>query len=113
MSEEADILDLLVAEEEPGSSRRLEEELFETFERAIDRWKRSVSKLTLDKKLFPQEYRDVWIQVFLKYNTSLPSSAAVERIFSTAGDIIRPKRSSLSSSNFEELVFWKGNLDLL
>ncbi|KAG0711523.1 Guanine nucleotide-binding protein G(q) subunit alpha [Chionoecetes opilio] len=41
------------------------------------------------------------------------SSAAVERLFSSAGDILRPKRSSLSNINFEQLVFVRGNMHLL
>ncbi|KAG0712264.1 hypothetical protein GWK47_018881 [Chionoecetes opilio] len=48
-----------------------------------------------------------------KYNTALPSSAAVERMFSTAGDVLRPKRASMTSDRFEKLVFTKGNMQLL
>ena len=92
--------------------QRREEELTELFERAVARWQRTPTAKPLDPELFPIEYRQSWLSVFLKYNTPLPSSAAVERIFSTAGDIIRPKRSCLSASNFEELVFLKGNLHL-
>ena len=52
------------------------------------------------------------ITLFKKYNSGLPSSAAVERLFSTAGDVLRPKRACLSEANFENLVFLKGNLHL-
>ena len=38
-----------------------------------------------------------------------PSSAEAERLFSTAGTILLPKRSSLTASNFEQLVLLKGN----
>ena len=31
--------------------------------------------------------------LFLKYNTAMPSSAAIERFFSTKRDILKPKRS--------------------
>jgi len=48
-------------------------------------------------------------KVFLKYNTALPSSAPVERLFSFAGHIHSPKRSKLSDSMFENLVMLKGN----
>ena len=41
------------------------------------------------------------------------SSAAVERIFSIGGDILRAKRSALNAFNFEQLIFVKGNMDLL
>ena len=57
--------------------------------------------------------RDAWLDLFKKYNTPLPSSAAVERLFSSAGDILRAKRSSLSNINFEQLVFVRGNMHLL
>ena len=37
----------------------------------------------------------------------------MERLFSSAGDILRAKRSSLSNVNFEQLVFVRGNMHLL
>jgi hypothetical protein len=49
------------------------------------------------------------LQVFLKYNTPLPSSAPVKRLFSLAGHIHAPKRSKLSDAMFSNLVFLKGN----
>lgn len=51
-------------------------------------------------------------KLFIKYNTSLCSSAAVERLFSFAGFIHSPARGSLSDSLFEKLVFLKGNMCL-
>ena len=48
-------------------------------------------------------------KVFLMYNTALPSSAPVERLFSFAGHIHSPKRSKLSDNMFENLVILKGN----
>ena len=49
------------------------------------------------------------IKLVIRYNTALPSSAEAERLFSTAGTILLPKRSSLTASNFEQLVLLKGN----
>ena len=51
--------------------------------------------------------------MFIKYNTPLPSSAAVERLFSKGSDVLRAKRSSLTADNFETLLFIRGNLQLL
>ncbi|KAI9565177.1 hypothetical protein GHT06_008954 [Daphnia sinensis] len=48
-------------------------------------------------------------KIFQEYNTGLPSSAACERLFSTAGLIFSSRRCSLSDPNFEMLVFLKLN----
>ena len=54
---------------------------------------------------FPVFHRRAWVEVFLKYNTGIPSSAAIERVFSVGSDVMEPKRGTLSSENFERLVF--------
>ena len=45
----------------------------------------------------------------LKYNTPLPSSAAVERLFSYATILNAPKRGSISDETFEKLLLLKVN----
>ncbi|KAB0795331.1 hypothetical protein PPYR_12170 [Photinus pyralis] len=55
----------------------------------------------------------VLINLFIKYNTAIPSSAAVERLFSTGKDILRAKRSSLSDETFNILMFMKGNIHFM
>ena len=67
----------------------------------------------MKRSQFPMKFRDQWVSLFIKYNTGIPSSAAVERVFSTAGDVLRPKRASLSVETFEHVVFLKGNLHLI
>ena len=49
----------------------------------------------------------------MKYNRGLSSSAAVERLFSTARNVLSLKRACLSEANFEHLMFLKGNLHLV
>ena len=51
-------------------------------------------------------------EFFLQYNTPLPSSAAVERLFSLAGNVYAPRRNRLSDSVFEKLVILKPNQGL-
>lgn len=48
-------------------------------------------------------------ELFLKYNTPIPSSAAVERLFSTAKDVLKPKRNRLTDRHFEMLLFLRKN----
>ena len=49
------------------------------------------------------------VSLQFQYNTTLPSSAAVERLFSLGKDILKPKRCGLSDEHFEKLAFLKGN----
>jgi hypothetical protein len=49
-----------------------------------------------------------FVELFISYNTPIPSSAAVERMFSLGKDVLKPKRASLSDDHFEMLVFLKG-----
>ena len=51
----------------------------------------------------------VLMELFARYNTAMPSSAAVERLFSLGKDILRAKRSCLSDDNFKMLLFMKAN----
>lgn len=48
-------------------------------------------------------------RLFIKYNTPMTSSAPVERMFSYAGLVNAPRRSSLSDTHFEQLVILKVN----
>ena len=48
--------------------------------------------------------------LFLRFNTKILCSAAVERMFSMGKDVLKPKRSKMSDQHFEMLVFLKGSL---
>ena len=43
------------------------------------------------------------------FNTDIPSSATVERLFAIGSDILRSKRSSMTKENFEKFVFLREN----
>jgi len=44
-------------------------------------------------------------RMYIALNTGLPSSAAVERLFSLGGRVLSPMRSRLSSMHFEMMTF--------
>ena len=50
------------------------------------------------------------VTAFHKYNASLPSSAAVERLFNTAGQILTARRCKMSDTLFEQAVFLRYKL---
>jgi len=48
-------------------------------------------------------------KVFVTYNTTMPSSAFVEHVFSSAGLIETPRRNKLKDIMFEMLLMLKVN----
>jgi hypothetical protein len=49
------------------------------------------------------------MDLFIEFNTPVPSSAGVERLFSQARDILRPNRCSLTEDRFHQLMVMRGN----
>ncbi|KAG0717505.1 hypothetical protein GWK47_054310 [Chionoecetes opilio] len=96
-----------------SEEERQQESVTDHMEGQVNNFKGIKTGEPVTRELFPFLHRDEWVEVFIKYNTPLPSSAAVERLFSSGGDILRSKRASLTAANFESLVFLKGNLGLL
>lgn len=76
----------------------------------IDAWlESSTDRESFTDSVFMGE--QALVNLFLKYNTGIPSSAAVERMFSIGKLILRDNRTRLSDDNFERLMFIKGNMN--
>ncbi|XP_070166006.1 uncharacterized protein [Polyergus mexicanus] len=48
-------------------------------------------------------------KLFIKYNTALPSSASVERMFSIGGSVLTPQRGHLNDDTMEQQILLKIN----
>ncbi|QQP48529.1 Uncharacterized protein FKW44_008886, partial [Caligus rogercresseyi] len=81
----------------------------------IQAWNRRPIKASMEvtRDMFPQNPQEAWMELFIKYNTPLPSFAAVERLFSMTSDVLRAKRSCLTAENFVNWIFMKGNMDII
>ena len=75
--------------------------------RLDERVGRANDKITKD--CFSANKRDAWLQKFKRFNTAIPCSAAVERLFAVGFVILRSKRSSTTKENFEKFVLLHEN----
>ena len=74
-------------------------------------WLDAGSKSDLTEATFLGEL--ALVKLFVKFNTPIPSSAAVERLFSTGKEILRARRCKLGDNTFQTLMFMKSNLQFL
>jgi hypothetical protein len=70
-----------------------------------------VSPADLNEKIDPKTLGSL-LDLYLKTNTPLPSSAPVERLFSLAGRIFVPLRANLGDDTFARLLFLRANMHL-
>ena len=61
-------------------------------------------KTQFQLKSFPVLHRRAWIEVFLKYSTGIPSSAAIKRVFSVGSDVMKPKRATYRQKTLKSEV---------
>ena len=106
--EEEDFFSSVIQTEEMAKGHKSMENKAQNLVRT---WLDSKSKDSFTDAAFLGE--PVLIELFIKYNTSILSNTAVERLFSTGKDVLRAKRSSLSDDNFNTLMFMKGNMHLM
>ena len=98
-----DLQDLRTAPTEGGQISSLVNKTIEDWMATKPTWK---TQFQLES--FPVFHRRTWVEVFLEYNTGILSSAAIERVF-VGSAVVKPKRATLSSENFERLVFIREN----
>jgi hypothetical protein len=76
----------------------------------VNTWESTPATTQLDDAAFMDS--SVFKELFRRTNTGVVSSAACERFFSQGKDTLKPKQRSMSSSNFEALMFLRGNAHL-
>jgi hypothetical protein len=69
----------------------------------VGTWLAGPSKVDLGDR--PLWVKKILSKLFVKFNTPVPSSAAVERLFIQGKDILKAKRASLAHETLEMLMF--------
>ena len=84
----------------------------EIYRKSANQQHRWVVSLQFTKKMrfYGSMYGQSWEDVFIKYNTPLPSSAALEQLFAMGAAILTAKLASLTSRNFQMACFPEGKL---
>ena len=52
-------------------------------------------------------------RLFMKFNTTIPSSAPVERLFSLGNLVFNPRRNRLGDGKFQQLLLMRYNKDFV
>jgi hypothetical protein len=76
----------------------------------VQRWESTPATTQLDDDAFMDS--SVFKELFRRTNTGVASSAACESFFSQGKDTLKPRQETMSSSNFEALMFLRGNAHL-
>lgn len=84
----------------------------ETVEEEFRRYLSIPSNTTLEECYKPGAFRRLK-KLFLHYNTGLPSSASVERLFSLVGAVFQPGRARLSDARLEQQSLLAANKDIV
>ncbi|CAI9715377.1 Hypothetical predicted protein [Octopus vulgaris] len=76
----------------------------------VKTWLKTTSKDLLRDAVLAEQ---VLVDLFIKFNTAILTSAAVERLFSMGKNILTAKRSSQTDENFDMQILMKGSMHLM
>ena len=106
--EEVAKLDILLCHQDINAAKE-EDDLFGLLQEDVVPTQVEYLAAPASKSLTVLDHHPAVKSLFKTYNSILPSSAPLERLFSLGGLIFVPKRSSLSDRNFENLLLVKYN----
>ena len=96
-----------------GTSDNVSDDDFFVFDAGVGRTQKHLEYLNNSSKELAMLHSHAEVkQLFLRFNTCLPSSAPVERLFSSGTLVLTKKRNKLSDSLFEKLLLLKLNRNL-